>query len=295
MGSGPTLRVTFFGVRGSCPCPSSGTTRYGANTACVLVEALDAEDAPVLVLDLGTGLRALGATLPRRPVHVVALLTHLHWDHVQGLPFFAPLLDPASSLDVYGPRQESGSIEDAFERFFAPPHFPVRLAELAARSVLHELWDDEVVVGPFTVRARPVPHPGPTLGFRIDYAGSSVVYVPDYQQPASGLDPAVLGLAKDADVVIHDAQYLPEEFDAHRDWGHCSVDHALRLAGAAQVRTLVLFHHDPSHDDQTMDRIATEASATGAARGVPEVLAAYEGMVLELTAGAPTGAAALHR
>jgi phosphoribosyl 1,2-cyclic phosphodiesterase len=248
----------------------------------VLLEAVDSPDAPIVVLDLGTGLRMLGMSLQGRSVDAVALLTHLHWDHVQGLPFFAPLLDSASSLHVFGPRQESGTIEEAFERFFAPPHFPVRLAELAASTVLHELWEDNVQIGPFAIAARPVPHPGPTLGFRVEYEGSSVVYVPDYQQPPTGMDPSVLALSEGADILIHDAQYLSGELETHRDWGHCTVDHAVDVAAQAGVRTLVLFHHDPSHDDATMDQIASDASLAGASQGVPEVLAAREGMVLEL-------------
>lgn len=276
------MRIQFYGVRGSCPCPSEATRRYGGNTACVGVAVGD--EAPI-VLDLGTGLRVFGATQPTDGSFAgTALLTHLHWDHVQGLPFFPPADRPGARLDIYGPAQADAGLGESLGQLVRPPYFPVTLAELRGRITAHDLGEADFAVGRAEVSARLVPHRGPTLGYRIRWGGAVLAYISDLQAPpdlAAVADP-VLELAAGADVAILDAQYTAEEFAEKAAWGHSTVGYAVAVARRARVGTLVLFHHDPDHDDDRLDRLLAEArAAAGSESGGPDVVAAYEGMVLE--------------
>jgi len=276
------LNVTFYGVRGSTPCPCHGNQRYGGNTACV---ALEAPGCDPIVLDLGTGLRFFGETLPLDgSFRAHALVTHLHWDHVQGLPFFTPVHIPGSRFDIYGPMQENGlEMDEAFEEFMRPPYFPVRVADLAGDIAFHSLAEGDHAIGDAKVRVRNVPHVGPTVGYRVELRGHTVVYISDHQQPLDGgfdIAPQVLELCDGADLLIHDAQYTPEEFVMKAHWGHCTVDYALHIANEAGVRRLALFHHDPGHDDAFLDRVLRETQEKAASGTVEEVLAASEGLTL---------------
>lgn len=275
------LQITFYGVRGSCPCPSEANRRYGGNTACVAVRASET-DAPI-VLDLGTGLRSLGLDHADRDFCGTALITHMHWDHVQGLPFFPPVHRPGSSLDIYGPRQAEGALGDVFSGLMRPPYFPVQYGELKAHIQFHEVEAETFTVGEAKVTARPVPHVGPTTGYRIDWNGRSVAYISDHQQPRSGHQVAesVLELVDGVDLVIHDAQYTPGELAERSDWGHCTVDYAVWVAREGGAKRLALFHHDPGHSDQEVDRLLEWGRCLGANLGI-EVLAAAEGMTLGL-------------
>jgi phosphoribosyl 1,2-cyclic phosphodiesterase len=276
------LNITFYGVRGSTPCPCAGNERYGGNTACV---ALEAPGCDPIVLDLGTGLRFWGQTLPcDGSFRGHALVTHLHWDHVQGLPFFTPAHIPGSRFDIYGPAQEDGlRMDEAFGEFMRPPYFPVRVGDLGGDIGFHTLPEGDFAVGDAKVRARSVPHVGPTLGFRIEMAGVTVVYISDHQQPLDGgldIAPAVLDLCDGADLLIHDAQYTPEEFALKAHWGHCTIDYAMHIAKEAAVRRLALFHHDPSHDDEFIDRVLRVCQDKAASMGLEEALAAHEGLTV---------------
>lgn len=280
--------MTFFGVRGSTPCSCRANQRYGGNTACV---AIDAPGIDPLVLDLGTGLRFWGEQLPKDgSFRGHALVTHLHWDHVQGLPFFVPSLIPGAEMDVYGPPQEDGrSLAEAFDDFMRPPYFPVRISDLAGVFRFHTLDDGVFDIGGAKVTVRGVPHVGTTNGYRIEAGGFSVVYIPDHQQPIDGshvVDPRVLELCHDADLLIHDAQYTPEEFEMKATWGHCTVDYALAVAQQAHVKRLALFHHDPAHGDEMIDRLHRHVSDLAAGTDVVEVLAAREGLTVQLGAAA---------
>jgi phosphoribosyl 1,2-cyclic phosphodiesterase len=276
------LQTTFYGVRGSCPCPSSENRRYGGNTACV---ALEVEGEVPLVLDLGTGLRLFGETQPTDgSFHGSALITHLHWDHVQGLPFFPPADREGARLDVYGPAQQEGSLGEVFGEFMRPPYFPVHFSELRGDIVFHDVCEDDLAIGNAKVRVRPVPHCGPTVGYRIEWGGAVVAYVSDHQAPLT-LDTvadSVLELCDSADLLIHDAQYTTDEFALKAHWGHCTIEYAVLVAARAGVRTLALFHHDPAHDDATVDRLLTLAEEASAAVGGPDVVAAAEGLVLQV-------------
>ncbi|HEX2038975.1 MAG TPA: MBL fold metallo-hydrolase [Acidimicrobiales bacterium] len=274
------MKLTFYGVRGSCPCPCEANRRYGGNTASV---ALEVEGEPPILFDLGTGLRLLAASQPHDGTfRGTALLTHIHWDHVQGLPFFPPVDRPGARLDVYGPAQEGGTLAEVFDDFMRPPYFPVQFSDLRGDIRFHDVLDDDFEVGSAKVKVRPVPHCGPTLGYRVDWQGVSIAYVSDHQAPL-GLDTvadAVVELCEGVDLLIHDAQYTPEEFAEKSHWGHCTIDYAVLVARESGVRRLCLFHHDPAHSDDQMDRLLEGARRTGARLGVDEVTAAYEGMTL---------------
>jgi phosphoribosyl 1,2-cyclic phosphodiesterase len=275
------LEISFYGVRGSCPCPSEANRRYGGNTACV---ALTVHGEPPIVFDLGTGLRPFGETQPLDGSFAgTALLTHIHWDHVQGLPFFPPADRVGATFDIYGPQQEEGSLTELFDGFMRPPYFPVSYADLRGDIKFHEVLKDELTIGSASVSVRPVPHCGPTVGYRVAWQQRVVTYVSDHQAPLAldGISSDVLDLARGADVLIHDAQYTRPEFEEKAHWGHCPVDYAVKVAREAGVATLVLFHHDPSHGDDRMDDLLREAQALSGPNG-PEVIAAYEGLVLTL-------------
>jgi phosphoribosyl 1,2-cyclic phosphodiesterase len=289
------VNITFYGVRGSTPCPSDDNQRYGGNTSCV---ALDAPGCDPIVLDLGTGLRFWGDHLPHDgSFRGHALVTHLHWDHVQGLPFFVPVLSEGARLDIYGPPQDNMlDLADAFAEFMRPPYFPVRVTDLPGEFGFHTLDVGRHLIGGAEVTVASVPHIGPTNGYRIEAGGVSVVYVSDHQQPTDGtltLDPGVVELCRDADLLIHDAQYRSEEFALKNTWGHCTSEFALHLANRAGVRRLALFHHDPGHNDAQLDAMLAEARAHPFAAGIDEVIAAHEGLTLVLEAVAPPGGVAV--
>jgi phosphoribosyl 1,2-cyclic phosphodiesterase len=276
------MEITFYGVRGSTPCAGHGTARYGGNTASVVLRD---EGADPILLDLGTGLRYFGVDHPAdEPLHAHALVTHLHWDHVQGLPFCQPLHVAGSSLTVYGPSHDGVGFGEAFDQLMRPPFFPVKFDELPGEISFVTLAEGVHEIAGARVTALEVPHTDTTFGYRVERNGVSVAYVSDHQQPddCASVSPAVLELCRDVDVLIHDAQFTAAEFAAKSTWGHCTVDYAVRVAATSGARRLVLFHHDPSHDDATLDRLTAEAVEIGHGRGVEDIVAAYEGLAITL-------------
>jgi phosphoribosyl 1,2-cyclic phosphodiesterase len=277
------LDVTFYGVRGSTPCPSRDNQRYGGNTSCVALEV--AGEDPI-VLDLGTGLRFWGERLGCAPAfRGTALVSHLHWDHVQGLPFFMPINRPGARLDVIGPSHDGATLEESFSVFMRPPYFPIAVDDLLGDVTFRDVEHGEIEIGRAEVTIRQVPHVGATNGYRVDWAGGSVAYVSDHQEPCGRpghVDDAVLELCRGVDLLIHDAQYTPDEFDQRATWGHCTVQYAVEVAKQAGVRQLALFHHDPARHDDHVDELLTEARAWGRDAGVPSVFAAFEGLRLTL-------------
>lgn len=282
---GSELNVTFYGVRGSTPSSADELRRYGGNTACVVIDEPGHE--PIL-FDLGTGLRFFGLEHQRcvtGPFKATALLTHLHWDHVQGIPFFPPLLSPGGRLDVHGPVQHEATLAEVVHRFLSPPYFPVTVDALPGTITFIDTEPGELRVGDAVVRAAWVPHCGPTFGYRVELGGRSVAYVSDHQQPGVGathVDPAVIELCSEVDVLIHDAQYDDDEFAVRSDWGHCTVDYAVEVAAQSSARSLVLFHHDPTHTDVRIDELLDRSRLLAEHRGVEEVLAASEGLTISL-------------
>jgi phosphoribosyl 1,2-cyclic phosphodiesterase len=257
------MNVTLWGTRGSLATPGSQTERYGGNTSCV---ELRGGQGHILVLDAGTGIRALGAGLNGEPRRVDILLSHLHMDHVQGLGFFAPLYSPEFEVHIWGPPSTTLDLRDRLARYLSPPLFPVQMRDLPCRLSLHNAPLEELEVGGLRVKASLVCHPGPTVGYRISEDGKKVAYLPDHE-PALGCRSfpereawtSGYELAEHAELLIHDAQYTADEYERHVGWGHSSIDHALAFAETAKVRRLVTFHHDPEHDDATIDRLLNEA------------------------------------
>lgn len=251
--------------------------RYGGNTACVVVES---EGHDPVILDAGTGLRYYGLALGNDPFRGTLLISHLHWDHVQGLPFFPQFLNPESETTVLGPPEADMSFREALDGLIQPPYFPVRITDLAGGFSVGNIFDETIEVGATRITARPVPHTGMTNGYRIDVADVSVAYVPDHQEPEDGsIDETVLELIDGVDVLIHDAQYTDELLAQRRTWGHCTAGYAARVAEAAGVSQLALFHHDPLHSDDDVDELfaKTQEAAPSVA-----IVAAAEGMKISL-------------
>jgi phosphoribosyl 1,2-cyclic phosphodiesterase len=276
-----SLTVTFYGVRGSTPCHHADIARYGGNTSCV---GVDVPGEPPLMFDLGTGVRYLGANWPvDAPFRGACLLSHLHWDHTQGLPFFAPILQPDAELDIYAPEQgEGGSVEEVLRSTICPPLFPINIAEFPGTIRFHDTAPGDFMIGGVAVKARLIPHVGPTLGYRIEWNGRSVAYISDHQQPYDGSYAASSGaieLLQDVDLMIHDSQYTPGEFAKKFNWGHCTTEYAMWLAGEVGAKRLVLFHHDPMRSDDALDRVVGEIGGPLEESGC-SVVVAREGLRL---------------
>jgi phosphoribosyl 1,2-cyclic phosphodiesterase len=280
------INLTFHGVRGSTPCAGEQYRRYGGNTSCVSLE-VDGHDP--IIFDMGTGLRPCGQALAtERPFHGTVLLSHLHWDHIQGLPFFGPISQPDAVLDIYGPAQEAGPLDAVFAGVMCQPYFPITPDELHGTVRFHGTGTEDFAVNGAKVRSRWIRHTSPTIGFRVDVEGVSVAYISDHgpgcsDDPDNFIPADVLELADGSDLLIHDAQHTCEEFENKRHFGHSTVDYAVHVAREAGVRRLALFHHCPSHSDDGVDLMHLYATvlAEHTAADV-EVLAAREGLVVEL-------------
>lgn len=280
------MRVTFHGVRGSVPAPGPSTARYGGNTSCVEVVLAD---GATLVLDAGTGLRRLGAELLAtdryRKVHL--LLSHTHWDHVLGLPFFGPLWRPDSEILVYPLPTDA---QERFQRtIFDDIHFPVSVNDIPARVAFEKPSAEPWRIGSATVRRIGLNHPGQAQGFRIDdEGGASLVYLTDNElsrcTPAARAELA--RFSEGADLLVHDAQYLPAEMPAKRGWGHSVVDDVLQLGVDSSSTRVALFHHDPDRSDDDLDQIGESSKKWLKERGSrADLVVAVEGMSYDLPGG----------
>jgi phosphoribosyl 1,2-cyclic phosphodiesterase len=279
------MRVTIWGCRGSVPTPGPGTVEYGGNTSCVEVSL---DDGGLLVLDAGTGIRALGLELLERGLHrIQLLLTHLHLDHLEGLRFFAPLWDERVTLDIWGPPSPVLSLQERIRRSFSPPLFPIDLRELPSQVTFRDVprlpWELEGA----SIAADLVLHPGPTVGYRIEAADTSFAYLPDHEPALAGIADRSTdwisggSIAGDADLLLHDAQYSEDEYEDRIGWGHSSVEAAVEFTRAVAARRLVLFHHEPGHTDDSLRRLEDHAQSL-ADGGEQAPRLAREGMVLEL-------------
>jgi len=268
--------IRCYGVRGSVPTCDLRTWRYGGNTACVEVETPAGHR---IILDGGTGLRRLGRTSAwgKRAGggHAFWLLSHYHWDHIQGVPFFPPLFDPQHHFEFFGPApQGGGTMEAALQGQMFQPYFPVDMSALKARRSFTEVASGQRwQMGDATVEAISLHHPQGCLGFRIETTTGTLAYATDTEPGNPAADAGVRQLAKDADVLFYDAQFSPERLGERPGWGHSSWAEAVRIARDAGIRCLILFHHDPEADDVTVDQYVRTARAEW-----PETWAAAEGL-----------------
>ena len=273
-------RVKFWGVRGSIPVPGCDTLRYGGNTTCVEFRA----DGEIIVLDAGTGIRGLGAALDEefgtKPIHLTLLITHMHWDHIQGFPFFVPSYSDKNHIRVMGYDGTGAGLRDILVGQMATPFFPVELDALPSRIEIERLQKYEFNIGKIKVRAKLMNHPGICVGYRLDTSQGSIAFLPD-NEPYDGLKihstnsdslgeketaaragaarTELVDFLRGCDLLILDTQYTDEEYKSHVGWGHGWLSATVRLALDAEVKKLVLFHHDPTHDDDEMDAMAEKA------------------------------------
>ena len=272
------MSVRFWGVRGTFPCPSADVLRYGGNTSCVEIRCGE----HVLIFDAGTGIRLLGEALvkDRRATEIDLFLSHYHIDHIMGLPFFAPLHVREYTVRVWGSHNHpAAGVEHVLRKLMSEPLFPVPIGDLAARLEFRDFHASDTLSPRqgITIRTAPLSHPGSATGYRIDYSGRSVAYLTDTEFPDGVIDPGVVALAQDADLLILDCSFTDDELPMHVGWGHSSWQQGIKMANAANVKRLCLFHHDPSHNDVFMDGIAKAAEAARAG-----TMVAREGWYIDL-------------
>ncbi|HEX4667782.1 MAG TPA: MBL fold metallo-hydrolase, partial [Chthoniobacterales bacterium] len=297
-------RVRFWGVRGSIPAPGINTASFGGNTSCVEVRVGD----QIIVLDAGSGIRALGQSLMRefrdRPLQISLLITHTHWDHIQGFPFFIPAYNPRVDVEIFGYEGAMHGLRGALFEQMQSAFFPVGLDQMASHVIVRELSEADFEIGAVKVRSIDANHPGMCRGYRLSTPQGDVVYMPDHEAyeryeiewqkrggetSQAGLDFArakdaeVIEFLREADIVITDSQYDSVEYPTRLGWGHTCADDAVELAIRAGVKQLFLFHHDPDHNDEKMEAMIAEAKKRVAAAGSSLVVnAAREGAEIVL-------------
>jgi phosphoribosyl 1,2-cyclic phosphodiesterase len=275
------FQVRFWGVRGSIPAPGPHTQRYGGNTPCVEMRVGD----ELLIFDLGSGARALGDTLlAAGPVRANIFVSHYHYDHLQGLPFFTPIFSPKNTFTVYGATRDGQTVKEILSGQMIRPYFPVT-AEMVFRAQLtyQEVRSgQELQLGPARVLIQELHHPGGNLGFRVECGGRSVVYATDVEHGNPEWDAQFYAFVRGADFLIYDSMYTDDEYHGRvgpnrTGWGHSTWQAAVEAAEKAQVKTLVLFHHDPSRDDASIETLLTQVRQFR-----PEAFAAQEAMVIDV-------------
>lgn len=277
------MTIRFWGVRGSIPAPSPHTARFGGNTSCV---SLDLADDVILVLDAGSGIRALGDALVEQSKHILLLLTHIHWDHIQGFPFFRPIYLPGTKMTVINNHSPEWTAKLLAQ--MDGTYFPVRFEQLASEiAIVVKRVEDFFEAYGLTASSIETNHIGSCLGYRFERDGKRFVYISDNElaPPGKGVTSfdEFVAFCHGADLLVHDAQYVASDMPHKRGWGHSVVEHVCDLAAAARVKRLALFHHDPARTDDEVAALETAARAYLAER-LPDLhcLAAYEGYSLTL-------------
>jgi phosphoribosyl 1,2-cyclic phosphodiesterase len=282
-----SITLTFWGTRGSIPVSGPAVLRAGGNTSCLTLES---EGAPLTILDAGTGIRALGAAMGDRSLPGGQLLiTHTHWDHIQGLPFFTPLWHRGTSLTIFGPHPEHASLASVLEQQMQADVFPVPYERFAEPPGVREITATVLELPGYLVRPFRLNHPGATFGYRIERAGArSLAYVTDNELGGGTRLSAkwrsdLVGWLDGVHTMVHDAMYLPTELPKRRGWGHSSAEEAVELAAEAGASRLILFHHDPGRTDDAIDAQLVAAQAFAATRAPRlEIVTARDGLVLTL-------------
>ena len=272
--------VQFWGVRGSIPSPGQHTVRHGGNTPCVEMRV----GGKRLIFDGGTGLRVLGhSLLSQMPLEAYMFFTHSHWDHIQGFPFFVPAFVKGNCFHIYGAVAFNGStVEHRLNDQMLHPNFPVPLQIMAADLHFHDIRAGQTIqLDDITVETAPLNHPGEAVGYRVNWRGGAAVFATDTEHFPDRLDENVLRLARDADVLIYDATYTDEEYYSEKSpkkgWGHSTWQEAVKVAKAANVKKLVIFHHDPMHDDEFLEGVGEQAK-----QQFDGAIMAREGLVLQV-------------
>ena len=286
--TGEPVRLRFWGVRGSIPAPGPDTVRFGGNTSCAELRA----DGEIIVFDAGSGLRLLGAELMKefgeKPIHLTLLLTHAHWDHIQGFPFFQPAYQPKNKIRIVGYEGARRSLQATLEVQMESPYFPVSFHDLPGNIAIEEQKDLAFKVGKLAVRAAQTTHPGSTMGYRVQTSAGAICYVPDHESCPGEYPEGLKQLITGADVLVIDAQYTLEEYQHKIGWGHGCLDDVVRVACEAHVKRLYLFHHDPSHDDDFLERMVGRARELAGDCDI-EIDAAREGEQIVLMPAAAQG------
>ena len=294
------MRVRFWGTRGSIATPGPGTNHFGGNTSCV---ELTTANGDLLIFDCGTGARGLAAALMAQGKKIInsnILLGHTHWDHIQGFPFFTPAFIKGNSVAIYGPEGSRGPLHGVLAGQMEYTYFPIDLNQLPATITYHDLTEGIHTIGGARVATQFLNHPAMTVGYRVEADGVAVVYLVDHEPFSdalwrAGAEPGLIEsilhegdrrhakFMADADLVIHDAQYTPEEYPSKKTWGHSTYDYVVQIAAAAGVRRVALTHHDPNHDDDFVADIERKARSIALQRGTGlDVFCAYEGCELVL-------------
>jgi phosphoribosyl 1,2-cyclic phosphodiesterase len=256
-----SFKVKFWGVRGSIACPGPHHLAYGGNTSCVEV----AMGGRRVIFDAGTGIRNLGKWFMKREAqHAWILMSHTHWDHIHGFPFFQPAFSPNYSFEVMAGHLDSGlGIENVMSGQMTHPFFPVPIETMSARIAYTDFKSgDRFNLAPdIRVRTTALNHPDGATGYRLDFQGHSVCYITDTEHTPGQLDEKILGLIEGADLMIYDSTFTDQQFESKRGWGHSTWQEGVRLAQAGKVKRLAIFHHDPDHEDHFMERIEAQAFA----------------------------------
>ncbi len=302
------FQIRFWGVRGSIPTPGPSTVHYGGNTSCIQVSF---KDGPVFILDAGTGIRELGNHFIRKnqPLSAYIFISHFHWDHIQGLPFFRPAFLPENRFLILGSDDAAVKLDEIISFQMEPTYFPITIDDMQASISFQSIREENFTIEEVQIETIYLNHPGYALGFRFTYRDRSLVYISDnepfeYENPqlrtvkkdllntkveevfdtfVENRDDKLISFCRDADILIHDTQYLPEEYESRKTWGHSPYNYTVNLAMESNCRQLFLFHHDPDHDDKTVDHVLSLSRKLILKSGHPLLCnAAREGMKIDI-------------